>query len=206
VTGARARAPRAARVLVAAGSAGAAAAAVHAAVNAALLRRPPADGPRRPARRVSLLLPVRDEAHRVEPCLRSLLAQDVAEVVVLDDESGDGTAEVVRAAAGGDPRVRLLSGTAPPPGWLGKPHACQRLADAADPRSDVLVFVDADVVLRPGAVGAAGATLDNPGPEPGPRRCPCWTATASTWSRPTRRRWPAARASGWCSRCCSGRG
>ncbi|HEY9472742.1 MAG TPA: glycosyltransferase, partial [Mycobacteriales bacterium] len=36
-----------------------------------------------------------------------------------------------------------------------KPHACQQLADAADPAHDVLVFVDADVVLAPGAVAAA---------------------------------------------------
>ena len=42
----------------------------------------------------------------------------------------------------------MLTGRPLPPGWLGKPHACQQLADAADPAADVLVFVDADVRAR----------------------------------------------------------
>jgi cellulose synthase/poly-beta-1,6-N-acetylglucosamine synthase-like glycosyltransferase len=130
---------------------------VHVAVNARLLRRPPS-GRSTVDMRVAVLLPVRDEEHRLEPCLRSLLGQD-AEVVVLDDGSTDGTARLVRRV-GGD-RVRLVTGAPLPPGWLGKPHACHQLAatgPAAD--ADVLVFVDADVVLAPGAVTAAVATLD----------------------------------------------
>ena len=141
------------------GSVGAVAGAVHAAVNARLLRTPPTDPP--PVlQRVSMLLPVRDEAHRVEACLRSLLAQDGVrdrEIVVLDDGSTDGTADVVRRI-GGD-RVRLLQGEALPAGWLGKPWACAQLAEAAT--GDVLVFVDADVVLEPRAVAATVALLDD---------------------------------------------
>jgi len=125
--------------------------AAHTAVNAALLRRPV---PATPRSRVSVLLPVRDEAHRVRPCLDALLRQG-HEVLVLDDGSTDGTADVVRAAG-----ARLLTGAPLPQGWLGKPHACQQLADAADPASEVLVFVDADVVLSPGAVDAAVALLE----------------------------------------------
>jgi hypothetical protein len=82
---------------------------------------------------------------------------------VLDDGSVDGTAEVVRRAADGDPRLRLLTGRPLTPGWLGKPHACQQLADAAAHTSDVLVFVDADVVLAPHAVAATVALLDESG-------------------------------------------
>lgn len=136
--------------------------AVHAAVNAALLRVPTA---RSATARVSVLLPVRDEALRVAPTLRSLLAQEGVdlEVVVLDDGSTDGTADVVRAVADGDPRVRLLTGRPLPDGWLGKPHACQQLADAAAGTSEVLVFVDADVVLAPHAVAATVALLDETG-------------------------------------------
>src|SRR6266511_3390617 len=127
--------------LVATGAALAVAGTAHAAYNLRLLRVPP-DDPPAITEPVSVLLPVRNEADRVEPCLRSLLAQrGVAdlEIVVLDDESSDGTAAVVRRVAGGDPRVRLLRGDPPPPGWLGKPHACAQLAAAA--RGAVLAFV-----------------------------------------------------------------
>ena len=140
----------------------------HTVVNAALLRRP---GPGTAAERVAVLLPLRDEADRVTPCLASLLGQrGVADldIVVLDDGSTDGTADVVRAVAGD--KVRLLSGATLPPGWLGKPYACQQLADAA-PDADVLVFLDADVVLAPDAVARAvalcrriGVTLLSPYP------------------------------------------
>jgi hypothetical protein len=133
--------------------------AVHALVNARLMRVPPADPPDC-GEPVSVLLPVRDEAHRVAPTVRSLLAQRGVpdlEFVVLDDGSTDGTADVVRAAATGDPRLRVVSGDPPPPGLPGKPHACARLAREA--RGSVLVFVDADVVLAPHAVAAAVALL-----------------------------------------------
>jgi len=114
---------------------------------------------------VSLLVPARDEADRIAPTVRSLLAQtglaDV-EVLVLDDDSTDGTADVVRAAAAGDPRLRVLPGSPPHPGVLGKPHACAQLAAAA--RGEVLVYVDADVVLAPHAVAAAVALMGGPPP------------------------------------------
>lgn len=143
------------RTTVRVGSLGAAAMTAHAMLNLRRLRVPDDDPP--PVReRVSLLLPVRDEAHRVGPCLRSLLEQirvPDLEVLVLDDGSADGTADLVRELAGDDPRVRLLTGTEPPPGWLGKPYACHQLAEAAS--GSVLVFVDADVRLAPHAVAAA---------------------------------------------------
>jgi len=150
---------RVARALVAAGSTGALVATLHTAINARRLRTPPLDPPP-VGEPVSVLLPLRDEAARVEPCLRSLLAQRGVrdlEILVLDDGSTDGTAGVVRRIAGADARVRLLAGRPLAAGWLGKPHACAQLAAAARPR--VLVFVDADVVLAPEAVAAGVALL-----------------------------------------------
>jgi hypothetical protein len=53
----------------------------------------------------------------------------------------------------------VLDGRPPPAGWLGKPWACAQLAEAAD--GEVLVFVDADVVLAPDAVAATVGLLDD---------------------------------------------
>jgi hypothetical protein len=146
----------------------------HSWFNATRRLRRPGAGPVAVREAVAILLPVRDEAERVTACLRSLLAQRGVpdlEIVVLDDGSTDGTAEVVKAVAADDPRLRLVTGEPPPSGWLGKPYACRQLAELADPRARVLVFVDADVVLAPYAVAAAvtelraaGATLLTPYP------------------------------------------
>ncbi|MEV1157312.1 glycosyltransferase family 2 protein [Micromonospora chokoriensis] len=134
----------------------------HTWLNATRWLRRPTDRPDEVDEPVAVLLPLRDEANRVTPCLRALLAQRGVpglRVVVLDDGSTDGTADVVRAVAGDDPRVTLLTGVSPPPGWLGKPHACWQLATRADPDATALVFVDADVVLAPHAVAAAVTEL-----------------------------------------------
>jgi hypothetical protein len=127
----------------------------HTAWNARHLRVPAAQPL---SMRTSVLLPVRDEAHQIGFCLDALLRNDFHELLVLDDSSTDGTADVVRRIVDHDSRVRVLSGAALPDGWLGKPHACQQLADAAT--GDVLVFVDADVVLEPDAVAATVGLLD----------------------------------------------
>lgn len=164
------------RALVVIGSSLASLGTVHQLVNQRLLRRPPDDPPSVRAA-VSILIPARDEAHRITPTVRSMLGQqslDDVEILVLDDGSTDGTADVVRRAAGGDPRVKVLAGSPPPAGFLGKPNACAQLAAAA--RGEILVFVDADVVLAPHAVAAAVAVLRGPRPldllSPWPRQVP----------------------------------
>ena len=111
--------------------------------------------------RVSVVLPVRDEAPFVTDCLTSILASDPAplEVVVVDDGSEDETWDVVARLAATDSRVRLVEGTEPPRGWAGKPWACQR--GAGEAASDLVLFVDADVRLAPWALGEAAWRLQD---------------------------------------------
>jgi len=109
---------------------------------------------------VSVMVPARNEAAAIEPCVRAILAsRDVdLEVVVLDDASTDGTDAIVRQLAEHDPRVRLVRGLPLPSGWCGKQHACAQLADAAS--HDTWVFLDTDVRLSPDAVRRCVAFLD----------------------------------------------
>ena len=107
---------------------------------------------------VSVVVPARDEAHNVARCLASLLATDWprVEIVVVDDHSADGTGDIARATAAGDPRVRVVTPPPLPSGWRGKQWACAAGAWLA--RGSLLCFTDADTVhardLLPRAVNA----------------------------------------------------
>ena len=109
---------------------------------------------------VSVLVPARNEAAAIEPCVRAILAsRDVdLEVVVLDDASTDGTDAIVRQLAEQDARVRLIRGRPLPSGWCGKQHACAQLAAAAT--HETWVFLDTDVLLSTDAVRRCVAFLD----------------------------------------------
>ncbi len=100
---------------------------------------------------ISVLIPARNEAAHIGACVDAALAAgaSVGEVLVYDDRSEDATAELVRARASTDARVRLVEGTALPHGWCGKNFACASLAAAA--QGSWLLFLDADARLAPGA-------------------------------------------------------
>ncbi len=102
-----------------------------------------------PAPFVSVLVPARDEAANIEACLNSLQKQDYPnfEILVLDDNSSDNTADIVSRIAAADDRVRLIRGERLPEGWAGKPFACQQLAKSAG--GSWLLFVDADTTHAP---------------------------------------------------------
>ncbi|HYP26578.1 MAG TPA: glycosyltransferase family 2 protein [Blastocatellia bacterium] len=104
-------------------------------------------------RAVSVLIPARDEESNLPGCLDSALAQGevVAEVLVYDDHSTDGTAGVVRRYAARDRRVRLIEASSLPQGWCGKTYACARLAEEAG--SEWMIFLDADARLEEWAAG-----------------------------------------------------
>jgi glycosyltransferase involved in cell wall biosynthesis len=109
--------------------------------------------------RVSVLIPARNEARNITAAVTAALAALPAdgELIVYDDDSTDDTPRLLAAFT--DPRLTVLQGVGLPPGWVGKPHACHRLALAA--RGDLLLFVDADVTLQPDALARLAAVLDD---------------------------------------------
>jgi GT2 family glycosyltransferase len=113
---------------------------------------------------VSVLVPARDEAENLRRMLSLLLASDYPrlEIVLLDERSRDGTGDVARSlAASGRRPLRVISGTEPPAGWVGKNWACHQLAAAAT--GEVLVFCDADVEAAPAAVRRTVAAMQTHG-------------------------------------------
>lgn len=105
--------------------------------------------------KVSILIPARDEEHNLKALLDSLLNQDYSnyEIVVLDDNSTDGTADILREYEKNHSNVKTIHGKPLPPGWLGKHFACQQLLDSAD--GEYLLFTDADTVHAPKCVSWA---------------------------------------------------
>ena len=106
---------------------------------------------RTPMPRVSILIPARDEAAIISATLRRLDAQEYPdfEIILLDDNSSDGTADAARAVGG---RVKVVTGEALPSGWVGKNWACHQLAARAS--GEILLFTDADVTWQQGSLSA----------------------------------------------------
>ncbi len=111
---------------------------------------------------IAIIVPARNEIQNIELCLDGLRAQTGISgrwsIIVVDDNSQDGTAAAVDRCSAGDSRVRLASAGVLPEGWVGKPHACWRGALLAE--SDWLCFVDADVRAAPPLVAAAVAAAE----------------------------------------------
>jgi chlorobactene glucosyltransferase len=107
------------------------------------------DLPPVPAPRVSVIIPARNEARNIARCLTSVMASTypALEIVVVDDHSTDDTGDLARAAAAGDPRVRVMVPSPLPDGWFGKSWACASGARATS--GDLLLFIDADTSLAP---------------------------------------------------------
>lgn len=111
--------------------------------------------------RVAVIVPARDEAANIAPCVASLIAQryppDRLALIVVDDDSSDETAGIVAALARGDGRLRLVRTPPLPPGWKGKVHACCTGSTAASPQAQWLCFLDADMRAAPAAIASAVA-------------------------------------------------
>ncbi len=107
---------------------------------------------------VVAIVPARDEADMIGASVGSLLRQDYPgpfSVVVVDDQSTDGTAAVASAAASAAhavDRFKIVTGNGPPPGWTGKLSAMrQGLAEveASAAAPEFVLFTDADIAYAP---------------------------------------------------------
>lgn len=104
---------------------------------------------------VTVIIPAKNEAERIGETLRHLLEQnhDNLRIIISDDRSDDGTAQVASGIAANDPRVSILRIDALPPQWMGKSHAMWHAAKQVD--SDWLLFIDADCHILPNGLVSA---------------------------------------------------
>jgi chlorobactene glucosyltransferase len=114
---------------------------------------------------VSILVPARDEQHRVlEICVRSILAQAYGnfEIIAVNDRSTDETGAILASLAQSDERLRVIEGRKLPPGWLGKPYAMQQALNHA--RGEWILATDADMIFDSAALRTAvDHVLENEG-------------------------------------------
>lgn len=106
--------------------------------------------------RVTAVVPARNESDMLPSSLTSLVAQNYPgefSIVLVDDQSTDGTADVARSIASASARnITVLNGSERPTGWTGKVWAMHQgiaAASASEPVPDYLLLTDADIGYRP---------------------------------------------------------
>src|SRR5882762_6295106 len=103
---------------------------------------------------ISAIIPARNEESVIAACIRSVAAQpEVLEILVINDQSADRTAEIVRSLTPEIPHLRLLETSELPAGWVGKNNAVWLGAQNA--KGKWLLFLDADAILDQGATAKA---------------------------------------------------
>ena len=119
-------------------------------------RLKPAQEAPAPDTSLTVVIPAFNEAHNIADCLGSVLASAPPcrdwSVVVVDDESTDATVENAIRAGSTASRFRLIKAGPRPADerWVGKNWACSKAVEQVS--SDWLLFIDADVRLKPDAL------------------------------------------------------
>lgn len=112
---------------------------------------------------VVVIVPARDEASVIERSIAALLVQDYPgpfRIILVDDDSGDGTGSLAEALArrqGCADRLTILRNEQLPADWTGKLWAMTKgfAAANAEPSSpDFVLFCDADIALAPDTLRA----------------------------------------------------
>ncbi|HEX5508348.1 MAG TPA: glycosyltransferase, partial [Pseudolabrys sp.] len=111
---------------------------------------------------ITAVVPARDEADCIRESLGSLLRQDYAgpfSIVLVDDDSRDGTAAIARetgVAVQPERALAILANSSLPPGWTGKLWALKRGIEVAEEKfnPDYLLLTDADIVHAPDSLSA----------------------------------------------------
>ncbi len=131
----------------------------------AKLRKLPALAATPPQGRVSVIIPARDEAERIETTVSRLLAQQSVdlEIILIDDRSTDSTPEILRRLSREHNELRVITIEELPEGWLGKCHACHLGAQAS--QGDWILFADADSWMSPDLIARALQTAEREGVE-----------------------------------------
>lgn len=112
---------------------------------------------------VSVLIPMRNESKNVGNLIKHLKKTTYSKVefILYDDDSTDDTAQKVEFLITNDRRFKLLKGKTLPGAWRGKPHACYELSLVA--KGDVLLWIDADVIIKPKTISSLMTTMKNEG-------------------------------------------
>ena len=116
----------------------------------------PANAAWSPSERVSVIVPVLNERARLALCLDGLIAQgdEVAEILVVDGGSSDGTLVLIADYAERDPRIRLIDASPIPDGWNGKVWGLQAGLEHVVTAQAWVLTIDADVRPTPGLTRA----------------------------------------------------
>lgn len=113
--------------------------------------------------KVSILIPARDEAENILGLLQSIKEQDYQnyEVIVLDDNSSDGTYNLIEKFSKDNHKFKIVKGKELPKGWLGKNYACHQLSKLAT--GNYLLFLDADEEIKRGFINSLISRTENGG-------------------------------------------